>query len=60
MKVDQDKKYKLSGPCDSHKNTHFEYLAAHWDAARRIKRGEKQTQCSKCGYWYWGDKKGFP
>ena len=28
------------------------------DAERRMERGERQSQCPKCGYWLWPDEIG--
>jgi len=40
-------------PCDKHLNTNLPYLTACADAETRLKRGEQQQQCTKCGKWIW-------
>ena len=37
------------GPCNKHKPKQLGYLAWH-DWAK--KQGKKQTQCNKCGRWF--------
>lgn len=32
------------------------YLQAHFDAERRIKRGERQVFCKTCQKWRWPDE----
>lgn len=32
------------------------YLQAHFDAERRIKRGERQVFCKTCQKWQWPDE----
>ncbi len=29
------------------------YTSAHADAARRLARGQRQTQCQVCKKWFW-------
>lgn len=43
---------KLSNTCN-HKpmNKQLGYLAWHEWAEKKVKRGEKQEQCPKCGLW---------
>lgn len=36
-----------------HKPTGLPYVAAHVDADRRLKRGERQQQCPVCRKWFW-------
>lgn len=45
--VDPDPK-----PC-AHKRDDLGYVQAHIDAERRLKRGERQSQCPRCGAWLW-------
>ena len=39
--------------CSWHKPDNSPFLHAHADAEERMKRGEKQRQCKKCGLWHW-------
>jgi hypothetical protein len=39
--------------CPGCKRVEMGYIAAHLDAQRRLKAGEKQEQCSICGLWCW-------
>lgn len=44
------------------KYLHFcrlDYISAQEDAARRMKRGERQVLCPKCNLWEWPDHKHF-
>ena len=43
-------------PCKSHKAEDLPYLAWQAEAKRRLKKGEKQTQCKTCGRWYFKDE----
>jgi hypothetical protein len=36
-----------------HLNPSMPYLAAHADAARRLKLGQRQRQCPTCRRWLW-------
>lgn len=36
-----------------HLKSNLSYLAAHSDAQRRMKRGEKQRKCPICLKWIW-------
>lgn len=47
------KKSKLPDKCSTHKPDNLPYLAAHSDADKRMDKGEKQTQCPICKYWFW-------
>lgn len=38
--------------CLRHKTKNMGYLQWHDWAEKKIKRGEKQKQCPKCGRWY--------
>jgi len=46
-------KSKLPPKCPTHKPDNLGYLAAHADADRRMAKGEKQTQCPICKYYFW-------
>lgn len=39
-------------PCKKHKPKQLGYLAGHDWAYKMTKQGKKQTQCNKCGRWY--------
>ncbi len=34
-----------------------DYVAAHEDAERRIKLGQKQRKYKRCGRWHWANEK---
>lgn len=38
--------------CDNHKPNELDYLAWQDWADQKIKLGQKQKQCVKCGRWY--------
>lgn len=44
------KQWHICFPGDS------DYLSRHEDAQRRLKRGERQTQCRGCRLWFWADE----
>ena len=35
----------------------LDYMAWHYDAELRAKRGEKQFKCPECGLYHWSTKK---
>ena len=39
-------------PCKKHKPKQLSYLAWHDWADKMTRQGKKQTQCTKCGRWY--------
>lgn len=39
-------------PCKKHKPKQLSYLAWHDWADKMTRQGKEQTQCSKCGRWY--------
>ena len=39
-------------PCKKHKPKQLGYLAWHDWAEKMTRQGKEQTQCSKCGRWY--------
>lgn len=40
-------------PCNWHTQSELSYLAFFADADKRTAKGECQTQCYVCGYWFW-------
>lgn len=36
-----------------HRTSKLPYLAAHADAKRRMRRGQKQRKCPVCRKWIW-------
>ena len=43
-------------PCKKHKSPELTYIAWHAYAEERYKKGDKQTQCSICGRFYFKDE----
>lgn len=43
----------VTPPCSWHTQDELGYLAAHEDADKRTSKGERQTQCHVCSYWFW-------
>lgn len=39
-------------PCKKHKPKQLSYLSWHDWASKMMAQGKKQTQCNKCGRWY--------
>lgn len=39
--------------CGTCKPERLLYLAAHDDAQRRLRKGERQQRCPECGLWKW-------
>ena len=39
-------------PCKKHKPKQLSYLSWHYWASKMAARGKEQTQCNKCGRWY--------
>jgi hypothetical protein len=39
-------------PCKKHKPKQLDYLAWHDWAEKMQRQGKEQTQCKKCGRWY--------
>lgn len=48
------------GFCVFHERSELSYMAWHSDATKRMKAGEKQTQCTDCGKWLWSHELGNP
>ena len=46
----------MKNPCKKHKPKNMPYMAHQSWALARLKAGDKQTQCKKCGYWYFKDE----
>lgn len=46
-------KFGTDKPVCVHRNSTLGYLAAHADADKRMKRGEKQRKCPVCLKWIW-------
>jgi len=42
--------------CPRCKPSKLGYMQAHYDARRRLKRGERQVRCPGCGRWKWQDQ----
>lgn len=40
-------------PCPWHKPSNLSYISFFNDADKRTLKGEAQTQCNICGYWFW-------
>lgn len=54
----KDKAMSTNDRCQWHRPKTLGYVAAHEDAERRMKRGEKQTQCPVCKRWLWKHEMG--
>ena len=39
-------------PCKNHKPKQLSYLSWHDWASKMTAQGKEQTQCNKCGRWY--------
>lgn len=51
--VPLDAKHLLAEiPCKNHKPKQLSYLAWHDWASKMTGQSKKQTQCNKCGRWY--------
>ena len=47
-----EEEWKKMGPCNKHKPKQLGYIAWHDWAAKMERQGKEQTQCNKCGRWY--------
>lgn len=43
-------------PCKTHKSKKLPYIAHNEWALRKLKKGEKQRQCSTCGRFYFDEE----
>ena len=49
-------KHKHKPMCATHKPITVGYIQGQEDAEKRMKKGQKQTQCPKCLYWFWKEE----